>query len=152
MRVVRLLKARHAASALDGEGARKAGGRWNAPGVPVVYCATSLSLAVLELLVPVDALDLPDDLLALQVELPEDLPTERLLPGDLPSNWRQEAGRAALRGLGAAWLKAGSSAALFVPSVVVPAEWNLLINPRHPGAARIRVADQAPFTLDPRLY
>jgi RES domain-containing protein len=46
----------------------------------------------------------------------------------------------------------GSTAVLLVPSVVIPAEANVLINPRHPEAARIRVAGLAPFTLDPRLY
>jgi RES domain-containing protein len=33
----RIVKRRWAATAFDGEGARRFGGRWNAPGRPVVY-------------------------------------------------------------------------------------------------------------------
>ena len=33
----RIVKARHADGAFDGEGARSEGGRWNSPGTPVVY-------------------------------------------------------------------------------------------------------------------
>lgn len=51
MRTWRLTTARHAHTAFTGEGARRYGGRWNAKGVPVVYTAGSLSLAMLEMLV-----------------------------------------------------------------------------------------------------
>ena len=151
MLAFRLVKARHAATALDGEGARRVGGRWNAPGVPVVYAASSLSLAVLELLVHADPGDLPDDLMAVHLEIPEDVAMGRRLPPDLPPGWRRDAGKAALRALGAQWLRAGMEAVLLVPSVIVPAELNVLVNPRHPAAARIKVKALEPFGLDPRL-
>jgi RES domain-containing protein len=147
----RLVKARHAATALDGEGARRVGGRWNPPGSPVVYGASSLSLAVLELLVHVDPEAMPDDLVALRVEIPEDLPSLRLRPDELPADWRLDRGRAGLRALGLRWLQEAASAVLVVPSVIVPEEDNLLVNPGHPDAARIRIAGQRPFHLDARL-
>ena len=50
-RAWRLVKARHAAGAFDGEGARLHGGRWNSRGARVVYVSSSRSLAALELLV-----------------------------------------------------------------------------------------------------
>lgn len=151
MRAHRLVKARHAAAALEGEGARRVGGRWNPPGLPMVYCASSLSLAVLELLVHVDPADLPADLIAIELEFPEDPPLRRLLPGDLPLPWREEAGRSALQALGREWLQTGAEGGLVVPSVIVPAETHLLINPGHPGCPRIRVLGREPFSLDPRL-
>jgi hypothetical protein len=40
-------------------------------------------------------------------------------------------------GLGGAWLAGGGSAVMPVPSVVVPEEFNVLIKPRHPGAAGV---------------
>ena len=152
MRVHRLVKARHADTALDGEGARRVGGRWNAAGIPLAYCASSLSLAVLELLVHVDPVSIPADLVAVEVEIPDDLPMTIWRPGTLPARWREEAGRPALQALGGAWAKAGAAAVLRVPSVVVPAEPNLLINPAHPDAGRIRVVGRNAFTLDPRLF
>ena len=47
----RLVTPRFARTAFSGEGARLYGGRWNRKGVPMVYTAGSLSLAVLEMLV-----------------------------------------------------------------------------------------------------
>jgi len=151
MEAHRLVKARHAASALDGEGARRVGGRWNPAGVPVAYCAASLSLSVLEMLVQVDPGELPDDLLALRLEWPADLPATRFRPEALPRNWRTEAGRPALQALGAAWIKGGETAVLLVPSVVIPSETNILINPAHGDAASIRVTTREAFSLAPRL-
>ena len=47
----RLVKARYADQAFDGEGAKLSGGRWNSKGVAVVYAADSIALAALELLI-----------------------------------------------------------------------------------------------------
>ena len=152
MRVHRLIKARHADAALDGEGARRVGGRWNAPGIPLAYCASSLSLAVLELLVHVDPVSIPADLVAVEVDIPDGLAMVHWRPEDLPARWREEAGIPALRAMGGAWARAAESGVLRVPSVIVPGEPNLLINPAHPDAGRIRRVAQAPFTLDPRLF
>ena len=117
----------------------------------MVYCASSLALAVLELLVHVDPRDVPSDLLALQIDLPEDLKVSTLEVPDLPDAWQQEGGRAALQALGGAWLRTGTACVLQVPSVIVPSEWNFLINPRHADLARVTVADPFPFRLDERL-
>ena len=151
MLVHRLVKARHAATALDGEGARRVGGRWNPPGIPVVYGSSSLSLAVLELLAHTDPGNLPADLVALRIQIPDGVPWARWLPEDLPGDWRLETGKATLHGLGLEWVRAGATGVLVVPSVLVPAETNILINPAHPDAARIQVQAREPFTLDPRL-
>lgn len=154
MRAFRLMRARYAAAALEGEGARRYGGRWNPVGIPLVYCSSSLALAVLELLVHVDPRDVPDDLVAIQVELGE-AAVRTLAPSDLPADWLDDSGTAALREAGAAWTRedpASSGAVLRVPSVIVPEESNLLLNPRHPGSAGFSIVKQSPFRLDPRLF
>jgi RES domain-containing protein len=151
MRAFRLVKARHAEAALDGEGARRVGGRWNAPGLAMTYCSSSLSLAVLELLVHVEVQNLPEDLIAIELEIPDGLAHARWPPEALPGNWRQESGRGALRALGTQWLKDRRSGVLWVPSVIVPAELNILLNPDHPDVARVKVLGREPFSLDPRL-
>lgn len=144
MRVYRLARAPFAA--LDGEGARLYGGRWNTPGRALIYAAASPSLAVLEILVHLDLPPelVPDDYRLLTIEVPDDLPLKRLetIPAD----------PAACRAAGDAFLQDGSRAALAVPSVVVPQEHNLLINPAHPLAGQIRTIQNAPFAIDARLF
>ena len=48
IRAWRIVKARHALRAFTGEGAHLYGGRWNSPGVAVVYTAGSAALATLD--------------------------------------------------------------------------------------------------------
>jgi RES domain-containing protein len=152
VRVWRLALGRH--RELDGEGARLYGGRWNSPGVPVVYAATHLSLALLEQLVHVSLERLPGAFRAFAIELPDDVPVEtiKLAP---------EAGDPiTCRRYGDIWATALRSAALIVPSVLVPAtldpggigtdERNVVLNPRHGSAGAWRVVETA-FRVDPRL-
>jgi RES domain-containing protein len=151
VRVWRLARRSHAA--LDGEGARLWGGRWNSSGRPVVYCSRLLSLAALEYLVHLNPMLAPDDLVAFAVEVP-DVAAERLAESDLPAGWSRRV--AATREIGDRWLAASRSPVLIVPSAVLPAalvpdEVNVLINPVHPAAADAGVVDRRPFTFDPRL-
>ena len=137
---------------LDGEGARLAGGRWNAPGTPMVYTAAHLSLAALELLVHVNPDRLPDDLVAYGIEIPDRLPRKEVEAGELPSGWDRRAEVPALRRMGEAWTREQASAVLSVPSAVIPEEQNHLINPRHADAAAAHVARWRPFAFDPHLF
>lgn len=148
MRVWRI--ARGCYAPLDGEGARLVGGRWNSAGRPVVYTAQTAALAVLEVLVWTDPEDVPDDLRLFEIELPADASITRLDPGSLPATW-MEAGSPECMAVGDGWLATAESLALEVPSAVLPEERNLLINPRHPDAARVRIADSRPFAFDVRL-
>src|SRR5919108_1210905 len=132
MRVWRLARAPHAA--LDGEGGRRAAARWHTRGRPIVYTASHLSLVVLELLVHVDPDEIPADLLALTIDVPDDLPVETLDAQSLPSDW-QAPEREACRPAGDAWLASLRTAVLRVPSAIVPEEHNFLLNPLHSDAA-----------------
>lgn len=135
---------------LDGEGARRVGGRWNSPGRPVVYAAASAALAVLEKLVWVDVEDVPNDLLLFEIAVPDEVCVEHIAPKALPSRWT-EPGSPACAEIGDAWLARGTSVALTVPSAVLPEERNVLLNPAHAAATRLRVAEQRPFRFDLRL-
>jgi RES domain-containing protein len=147
--VWRLCKRRHAA--LDGEGARLAGGRWNSRGTAVVYASETLSLAVLELLVHCDPALLPDDLVAIAIEVPDGLSARRIEAAALPRTWRRFPAPESLVRLGDAWAKDRTSAVLSVPSAVVPGERNFLLNPAHPDFRRIRAGRPERFALDARL-
>jgi RES domain-containing protein len=135
---------------LDGEGARRHGGRWNSRDVAVVYTSPTLSLATLELLAHLDPDLVPDDLAAYAIEIPDDLQHRRVVPADLPPNWR-EPEDPYCKQLGDEWVREGRMPLLVVPSVIVPEESNILINPGHRASARIAVAAVRPFIFDPRL-
>ncbi|GLI98019.1 RES family NAD+ phosphorylase [Sphingobium sp. BS19] len=143
MILYRLCKAAHVA--LDGEGARLWGGRWNSAGMPMVYAAATPSLAVLEVLVHLDlpAELLPDDLRLLTIEVPDDI-----APFRLDGAPRDDAGCIEA---GDRFLASGEALVMLVRSVVVPQEWNALINVRHPDMVRVAVRREESFRLDPRL-
>lgn len=149
MRVWRLSRRRYVA--LDGEGARLYGGRWNREGTAVVYASSSLALAALELLVHVDPEDVPDDLVALAIDVPDDAPREAVAVAELPEDWDRVADHPACTARGDRWARAGASLALLVPSVLVPEEANVLLNPAHPRMRGVQVVATRAFAFDRRL-
>lgn len=146
----RLVHPMYADDAFSGEGPRRRGGRWNLPGALVVYTASSVSLAALELIVNNQrALRLPAYVL-FSCSFPETL-VEPLDRSRLPHNWRDYPAPNALQQLGMEWLSLRSSAVLEVPSAVVEQESNYLLNPEHPDFSSIEIGPRHPFKLDPRL-
>lgn len=145
----RLTKTKYLASAWDGEGARAVGGRWNSVGTPVVYTSATLSLALVETLVHLPSGVLPA-YTAIPIELDESLVTI-LEFSELPSNWRDDPPPASTQALGDAWVTRAESAALRVSSVVVPEEFNYVLNPNHADFARATIGTPRPFPFDPRL-
>jgi len=106
----------------------------------------------LEYLVNLPISDLPEDLVSIQVQVPDDLSRADISIDDLPDNWRTFPAIEELKDIGTEWVRAGKTAVLVVPSVVIPNELNYLINPAHPETRRVRVPSIDPFALDVRLY
>lgn len=147
MRVWRLTKPEHAPG-LDGEGARLYGGRWNSPGLPAVYCASSLALAALEVFVHLPSamrrpVALPD-LVAVALGVPDDL--IRDLEAEVAGGTSFDP-----RATGDRWLREGTSLALRVPSAVIGREANVLVNPRHDAIGQVTLLVQEPFRFDDRM-
>ncbi|MCE7509614.1 RES family NAD+ phosphorylase [Alloalcanivorax xenomutans] len=147
----RLLKKKWRATAFDGEGARRYGGRWNSRGRSCVYLAGSESLAMLEVMVHLDDYTLLRHYLLLEIPLPKTviqvLPTEQL-----PRDWREEPAPPSTAVIGDDWLNQADSLALAVPSVVVPRERNYLLNPAHPQFQDVIIrAREIAFQPDARL-
>ena len=142
---------RRAFRALDGEGARLYGGRWNRPGSAVVYTSGSVALAALELLVHLSPADAPRDLVLVTVEIPDSVSREQVGAPGLPRNWAQSPEHPTCRARGQAWLAAATSAVLIVPAAPVPEEFNYLLNPAHPDFVRIHAVAERSFAFDPRL-
>jgi RES domain-containing protein len=146
----RILKARYAAQALDGEGAKKTGGRWNSPGTAVVYTSATASLGVLELLVHLGSPSVLPAYVLIECQFDSQLVTP-LQRANLPANWRAYPPPPELQALGDKWVKLGDSAVLEVPSVLVPNESNFVLNPGHPDFSSIEIVQTVPFTFDMRL-
>ena len=149
--VWRITKLRYASAAYEGEGARMFGGRWNREGLPVAYAAENLSLAALETLVHVSASQVLPDQVAIPCRIPDELATDAWVEDDLPDDWRTVEGHEELRAMGSDWLANGTSCVLLVPSVVIPEENNVLINPEHPDFSQLDIGETRAFRFDPRL-
>jgi RES domain-containing protein len=150
MRAHRLVKGRRAIDAFTGEGARHYGGRWNRAGIPMVYCAQSLSLAALETFVHFGGEERGLGFVAFAIDIPDEC-IEGLPARDLPRDWRSGSPPASTQDLGSAWQQSGRSVALAVPSVIVPSEVCVLLNPVHADTRRVMVLFPEDFTFDSRL-
>jgi RES domain-containing protein len=146
----RIVKRKRARTAFSGDGARQYGGRWNSPGVPMVYTAASQSLAALEMVVHLDSSELLHYYVVFKVGIEESL-IKKVTSDRLPKNWRADPAPAKVRELGNAWVKSGASAVLQVPSATLPAENNYLLNPLHPDFPKLTIGRPTAFQFDPRL-
>lgn len=128
------------------------GARWHRAGTPVIYTASALSLAVLEVFVHLDPEDEPSDLVAVMADIPASVRVSHVQRRELPQDWSADPPPRALVDLGMRWLMDATAAVLAVPSAIVPSELNYLLNPRHPDFRKIRVGRPQPFSFDPRLW
>ena len=135
-------------ASLDGAGGLRASGRWHHRGKRIVYCAPNPATALLEILVhaEIDIQDIPVTIRYLEIEAPDSIALESL---DISAGagWQTEKSRRA----GDEWLSSKRSALLRVPSVIVPATWNVLINPAHLESAHIRIVHTHRHAFDRRL-
>lgn len=145
MEVWRLASGRH--PPLSGEGARLVGGRWNSAGRPLVFASETIALCLAEALVHLPG-SLPVDYVAVRLEVPDEQ-LERLDQQLLKQDWTADLGYT--RAIGDQWLEQGRSLLLAVPSVVLPASTNILLNPLHSAAPHMKLISETPFLFDPRL-
>ncbi len=146
----RIVSANYKDKAYTGDGARIYGGRWNSKGVAVVYTAGSLALASIEMIVNLPAPKLLQKYVRISAQIGSDL-VSHLSEADLPEDWNSRPISPSTRAIGDSWVKKQSSAVLRVPSIVVPDEYNYLLNPTHPDFAKIEVGKPIIYYLDPRL-
>lgn len=145
--------AQYQANDMSGGGAKAVGGRWNSKGNAVVYTSPTIALAILETLAHIG-----DDIAArnrflIRIEVPDDVwgARETLDVAKFDPYWVSEPPAMATIAVGDAWIKGNTSALLEVPSVIVHEECNVLINPAHPDAARIKANFARQHVYDPRL-
>lgn len=151
MLIYRLCKKRYSANLLAGDGGMHADGRWHTQGRPIVYCASSESLAVLELRVHIGAF-LPRDSYAMhEIELNDSF-VERYDPALLPAGWDAVPHSRISQAIGDAWLEKMESPALRVPSIHSRTEYNVLLNPAHSLASSFSNQRNWTYQFDPRMF
>jgi|AntRauTorcE11897_2_1112592.scaffolds.fasta_scaffold20877_3 RES domain-containing protein len=151
VQVWRVTDEKYADSAFSGEGARQWGGRFNSPGTPAVYTSGSLSLALLEILVQTSDRSYLQKKVLLRADIPDRL-IETPSRDDLPEQWNHVPTVRASQNYGDHWINDEFFPVLRVPSVVVPHEYNYVINPKHEQVTKISISDACPLPLDPRIF
>jgi RES domain-containing protein len=138
------------ASQLTGEGAKLHGGRWNSIGTACLYTAESISLCVLEYAANVSLHQMPASLCITAYSLPEKSWKEFSLD-ELPKNWQEIPSPVETQEWGSTKLQAADFLALKLPSVIIPSEYNYILNPLHPDFKKVRIKEILPFTFDSRI-
>ena len=150
MFLYRITNKKYAAD-LSGAGAKQYGGRWNSVGKAVIYTSTSVSLATLEFLCHTAGTLIPKNFVIIKLESSDSITSAEIKVTTLPSDWRQYPAPIQLQIIGNKWLDKSERLLLKVPSVIIPIENNILINPFHKEISKIKIVEISDFTIDDRI-
>lgn len=150
MQAWRIVHEDYAATAFNGEGARMTGGRWNSEGIPMVYTAGTLSLALLEIIVHLEIKSALKYFKAIPIQFDESW-IQFVSTETLPITWNNTPPSFMTQAIGDEWVRQSASAILCVPSAVVPNEQNILLNPLHPEFQNIEIGESIDLPADPRI-
>ncbi|WP_028786681.1 RES family NAD+ phosphorylase [Terrimonas ferruginea] len=137
---------------LSGKGAAKTGGRWNSRGVPVVYTSQSRALCTTEIAVNSAQGVIPDNYWLVTIELPDDIEILEINISSLPGDWKAFPHPVSTQEIGDAFVRSGGYLVAKVPSVVVPGDFNYLINPMHSLFHKVKINNTEFFEFDKRLF
>ena len=139
------------ANDLSVTGARLNGGRWNSVGLSLLYAASYRSLALLEILVHTTNNYVPDDLMLITIEIPDTILIKEILHEEISDELNRKKAQAQFQTIGDKWIKSQTSLILKVPSVIIPEEFNYLINPLHKDFHKVKIKETKLFRFDERL-
>ena len=132
-------------------GASLVGGRWNSPGLGVIYASRSYAGAMLECLAHAGIGRVPRTHVAVEIAIAAAVTVERQDATSLPAGWDHADLRTA-RAFGDGWIRELRAAVLVVPSVVARREGKVLINPQHPDFTGIVAGMPEAVVWDARLF
>jgi RES domain-containing protein len=132
-------------------GASLVGGRWNSPGLGVIYASRSYAGAMLECLAHAGIGRVPRTHVSIEITIAANVDIETHDESSLPTGW-DDAGLSVARAFGNAWLRERRTAVLVVPSVVARKEGNVLLNPQHADFSKIVAGNPEPVIWDARLF
>jgi RES domain-containing protein len=131
--------------------AARLGGRWNSKGRPAIYASTSLSLALLELYVRFGGLHSQDNWVVTEFELPIDIALESWSAEELPIGWNMPQFPHVAQHLGDRFLESNQHVGVMVPSVLIPQERHVMLNPAHPDMKEIHIIGVEEMGKDLRI-
>ncbi|HAQ21010.1 MAG TPA: RES domain-containing protein [Prolixibacteraceae bacterium] len=150
MFVYRIAKKEH--SAMDGFGGMYGPGRWHEKGNLVIYTSEHASLAAWEKIVHVASFEnLPDNLLLVKIEIPDEIEIQTVPQMVLVKGWNSYPFSNETVNYGTSFLRKKKHLALKVPSVIIPDEYNIILNPLHPDINLCKVISIEPFIFDRRV-
>jgi RES domain-containing protein len=149
MMVVHRIAHQSFAGDLEGTGAKKFGGRWNPQGIPCLYCSAHLSLAILEKFVHAQARTDMISLATIQFKIPTPVKLYQVDVAKLEKGW--ETNIPYTQWLGQQILEDLDYAGFIIPSIIVPVEDNIVLNPLSPAFKKIIPGTKVPFHPDLRL-
>ena len=149
MKVYRIAKTLYV-NDLSGEGARLHGGRWNRPGVPVLYTSQARSLALLELIVHFAAYNaIKDSFSFLSLEIPD---VEIIsIDNQLLKGNKFDLNNQKLWEISEHYFFKENVFGIKVPSILIPEESNIILNPFHPNFKQIKKISIDSIDLDERF-
>ncbi len=136
---------------LSGKGSKIHGGRWNSPGIPAIYTSSSKSLAVLEILTNTPPGILQNGFSILELEITGKPSVDEISIKNLPRNWNKYPAPINIAKRGDKWLLGEKNLLLKAPSVVIPSEFNFIINPFHPDIKKVKIVAIEKLNLDERI-
>lgn len=136
---------------LSGIGASLYGGRWNSPGRSVIYTASTLALAFVEIIPGLRKNSIPKGFVSIYISMNSTVSKKEIKIEDFPENWPKAKTNNWFIERGNQWLQDKKELLLIVPSVIIPEEKNILINPHHPEIEKVEIKTIKPFHVDPRF-
>lgn len=149
MELYRVTRQKHARD-LSGNGAASTGGRWNKIGKPVLYTASSRSLAILETLVHLRQPQPPPDYRVMILYVPDTVALASVMERQLSNNWQTN--EAYTQEIGSQWVVTNECLLLRVPSDIIKAEYNYLLNPSQEFFSEVQLLAVEPIEFDPRFF
>jgi RES domain-containing protein len=142
--------------ALNGEGTALRGQRWNPQGRRAAYFASSRALCALEYLVHIGDVDDVPELRMLRVELPDDpsLLHDFSDGRGLPRAWKTMSALRRCQQFGDNLFKHNDSLGFKIPSALIPAEWNIVLNPEFVAfrTSIVSFRSEGRFSYDARFF
>ena len=155
MRLYRITKLKYLTS-YSGQGKSfQDGARWNSPGFPVLYFASSPAVALLEMAnyLPSPRL-VPKDYNLGIYELPSNTKSKTLTVDDLPDDWADFPYPLSTQLIGSKWLNSNDELCLIVPSAAIPEgmENIVIVNPNHPQIGSLKLSYATPSLYNKRAF
>jgi RES domain-containing protein len=118
----------------------------------VIYTSEHASLAALEKIVHVASFEnLPDNLLLVKIEIPDGIEIQKVPQNVLVKGWDSFPFANETVHYGTSFLRKKEHLALKVPSVIIPDEFNVILNPLHPDIQSCKIISTTRFIFDMRI-